>query len=276
MRSLVLFFGLVFMFLSCSDDELSVEEQFAIDEKLIQDYLKTNNLTAEKTPDGLYYIIENPGGAEKPIVTSTVNATYKGYFLDSTVFDSGTNASFELFNTILGWQKGIPKFGRGGKGKLLIPSKFGYGTSSRPGRANAVLIFDIEVLNFDLTAEEQFAVDTKLIEDYLIAKNLTAEKTPEGIFYIIENEGSAEKPKITNTVVATYKGYFLDGVVFDSGSNVSFPLANVIQGWQKGIPKFGRGGKGKLFIPSKFAYGKSSTPGRASAVLGFDVEVHNF
>ena len=58
MRSLVLLFGLVFMFLSCSDDELSVEEQFAIDEKLIQDYLKTNNLTAEKTPDGLYYIIE--------------------------------------------------------------------------------------------------------------------------------------------------------------------------------------------------------------------------
>lgn len=272
----MLLFSLVFTFLSCGDDELSVEEQFAIDEKLIQDYLITNNLTAEKTIDGLYYIIENPGGDSKPIVTSTVNATYKGYFLDGTIFDSGTNASFELFNTIQGWQKGIPKFGRGGKGKLLVPSKFGYGASARPGRANAVLIFDIEVLDFDLTEAEQFAVDTKLIEDYLIANNLTAEKTPDGVYYIIETEGSAEKPKITNTVVATYKGFFLDGVVFDSGSNVSFPLANVIQGWQKGIPKFGRGGKGKLLIPSKFAYGKSATPGRSNAVLGFDVEVHNF
>jgi FKBP-type peptidyl-prolyl cis-trans isomerase len=276
MRSLVLLLSLVFMFLSCSDDELSVEEQFAIDEKLIQDYLKANNLTAEKTPDGLYYIIENPGGVEKPQITSTVVLNFDSYFLDGTDFRAANNASITLFNEIQGLQKGIPKFGRGGKGKILIPSKFGLGTASVEGRTNAVLIFDIEVIDFDLTAEEQFAVDTKLIEDYLIANNLTAEKTPEGIFYIIENEGSAEKPKITNTVLATYKGYFLDGVVFDSGSNVSFPLANVIQGWQKGIPKFGRGGKGKLFIPSKFAYGKSSNPGRASAVLGFDVEVHNF
>ena len=276
MRSLVLLFSLVFMFLSCSDDELSVEEQFAIDEKLIQDYLKANNLTAEKTPDGLYFIIENPGGDDKPQITSTVVLNFDSYFLDGKDFLAANNASLTLFNEIQGLQKGIPKFGRGGKGKILIPSKFGFGTTSVEGRTNAVLIFDIEVIDFDLTAEEQFAVDTKLIEDYLIANNLTAEKTPEGIFYIIETEGSAEKPKITNTVVATYKGYFLDGVVFDSGSNASFPLANVIQGWQKGIPKFGRGGKGKLFIPSKFAYGKSSTPGRASAVLGFDVEVHNF
>ncbi len=144
----MLLFSVVFIFASCGKDELSVEEQFDIDAKLIEDYLKANNLTAEKTPDGLYYIIEIAGGEEKPKITSTVVATYKGYFLDDNVFDSGTNASFPLSNVIQGWQKGIPKFGRGGKGKLLIPSKFAYGTSSRPGRANAVLGFDIEVHDF--------------------------------------------------------------------------------------------------------------------------------
>lgn len=148
MRSLILLFSAVFMFLSCGEDELSVEEQFAIDINLIEEYLTAKNLTAEKTPDGLYYIIEKPGEDEKPKITSTVVATYKGYFLDGTVFDSGTNASFELFNVIQGWQKGIPKFGRGGKGILLVPSKFAYGTSSRPGRANAVLGFDVEIHDF--------------------------------------------------------------------------------------------------------------------------------
>jgi len=276
MRSLMLLFSVVFIFASCGKDELSIEEQFDIDAKLIEDYLKANNLTAEKTPDGLYYIIEVAGGQEKPKITSTVLTTFNSYFLDGTVFEAANNASFALFNQIQGLQKGIQKFGRGGKGKLLIPSKFGFGLAPAKGRTNAVLIYDIEVIDFDLTVEEQFAKDTKLIEDYLVANNLTAEKTLDGVFYIIETEGSAEKPKITSTVVATYKGYFLDGKVFDSGNNATFPLSNVIQGWQKGIPKFGRGGKGKLLIPSRFAYGKSSTAGRANAVLGFDVEVHNF
>ncbi len=276
MRSVFLLFSLVLLFVSCGKDELSVEEQFDIDIKLIEDYLKTNNLTAEKTPDGLYYIIEVPGGEEKPKITSTVITTFDSYFLDGTEFESATNASLPLFNERQGLQKGLAKFGRGGKGKILIPSKFAYGTSTVKGKTNAVLIYDVEVIDFDLTEVEQFTLDTKLIENYLMANNLTAEKTAEGIFYIIEEEGSPEKPKISNTVLASYKGYFLDGKVFDSGKNISFPLANVIQGWQKGIPKFGKGGKGKLFIPSKFGYGKSATPGRANAVLAFDVEVHNF
>jgi FKBP-type peptidyl-prolyl cis-trans isomerase FkpA len=127
-----------------------------------------------------------------------------------------------------------------------------------------------------LSVEDQFALDTKLIEDYIKSKNLTAQKTIDGIYYVTENEGTVEKPKITNEVTVTYKGYFLDGDTFDSAVKAKFPLYSVIEGWQIGIPKFGRGGKGTLLIPSKYAYGSREISGRAFAVLAFDIEVFDF
>ena len=41
-------------------------------------------------------------------------------------------------------------------------------------------------------------------------------------------------------------------VLFDQSTSagISFPLTNVIQGWQEGIPLFSEGGTGKLLIPS--------------------------
>ncbi len=147
MKNVIIILAVFVLFGSCSKDT-SVEDQFAEDIKLIENYLKEKNLTAEKTVDGIYYVIENPGVDPKPKVTNTLTVNYKGYFLDNTVFDSGDKAEFPLYNTIVGWQIGMPKFGKGGKGKLFIPSKFAYGTSSQPGRANAVLGFDIEILDF--------------------------------------------------------------------------------------------------------------------------------
>ncbi|KXK36625.1 MAG: FKBP-type peptidyl-prolyl cis-trans isomerase [Saprospiraceae bacterium] len=145
MKYFLIIFTISWTFLSCSK-ELSPEAQFDQDISIIEQYLKDNNLTANVTPQGIYYIIEVPGSDIKPKITNTVVANYTGYFTDGVVFDSGTKAEFPLYGVIEGWQIGIPKFGVGGKGKLLIPSRYAYGKSERPGRANAVLIFDIELL----------------------------------------------------------------------------------------------------------------------------------
>jgi FKBP-type peptidyl-prolyl cis-trans isomerase FkpA len=148
MKHIFLLLVSAFVLGSCGDDALSVEEQFAIDIQLIEDYIKSKNLTAQKTADGIYYVTESEGSAEKPKITSEVTVTYRGYFLDGSTFDSAVKAKFPLYSVIEGWQIGIPKFGRGGKGVLLIPSKYAYGTDDRPGRASAVLAFDIEVFDF--------------------------------------------------------------------------------------------------------------------------------
>ncbi len=120
------------------------------EDQQIQDYLKKKNWTAQVTPEGLYYIIDSTGTGANPAINNTVTVKYKGYLLDETVFDQSTaGVSFGLAQVIQGWQIGIPKFKKGGKGKLLIPSSLGYGSSGSgaiPG--NAPLVFEIELVSF--------------------------------------------------------------------------------------------------------------------------------
>lgn len=126
-------------------------------------------------------------------------------------------------------------------------------------------------------SEEQYNKDITLIEDYLALNNLTAQKTSHGVYYIIENPGNDEKPTIISTVRCDYKGYLLNGEVFDENENIEFPLSSVIEGWQIGFPKFGKGGKGKLLIPSRYAYGnRRAILGQNNAVLIFDIILHDF
>lgn len=143
---LLLFVGVLS---GCNKDENDdFQEQYDTDIALIENYLTENNLSAEKTSSGLYYIIENEGSGSYPNISNTVTVQYSGYLLDGTKFDGGTS-SFPLSGVIEGWQEGIPKFRTKGRGKLIMPSYLGYGTSATGDiPANSVLIFDIYLISF--------------------------------------------------------------------------------------------------------------------------------
>jgi len=109
--------------------------------------------------------------------------------------------------------------------------------------------------------------------------NEDAVKTDSGIVYLPMVEGTGESPKIENTVEVHYHGQLTDGTVFDSsvqrGQTISFPLGNVIKGWQEGLQMMKEGGKATLVIPSDLAYGDAGSgetipPG---ATLKFEVEL---
>jgi FKBP-type peptidyl-prolyl cis-trans isomerase len=131
------------------------EKQDDIDDKLIQEYITNNNITNEiKTEFGVYYMIDSLGDGSGiyPSASSTVRVHYRGYFLDGTEFDSGnfgtTPINLQLVQTIGGWQIGLPFFEKGTTGRLLIPSRYGYGSTPRAGvPVNSVLAFDIELVN---------------------------------------------------------------------------------------------------------------------------------
>lgn len=121
------------------------------------------------------------------------------------------------------------------------------------------------------SAAAQLIIDKEIIENYLAEKSLTAQSTSSGLYYIITKQGTGVKPTISSNVTVNYTGKLVDGTQFDSGT-ASFPLTNVIKGWQEGIPLFNAGGNGKLFIPSGLAYGSEGRPGiPANSVLIFDV-----
>ena len=141
---------LVFAFLTaCSKSDGVVDYVEKNNEEIIA-YIDKNNLDAQKSVSGLYYVIDEPGSGEQPTANSNVTVAYKGYFLDGKTFDESdaNGISFGLQQVIKGWTEGITYFKEGGKGKLLIPSHLGYGSQGRSGiPGGSVLIFDIHLIS---------------------------------------------------------------------------------------------------------------------------------
>lgn len=133
---------------SCKKDD-TAEKQAEIDEQIILDYLSANNINAQRDASGLYYLISDEGSGDQPTINSTVEAYYKGYFTDGSIFDQTTQgpATFSLQNLITGWQIGIPLMKEGGSATFFIPSALGYGTrGSGSVPPNTVLIFEIDLV----------------------------------------------------------------------------------------------------------------------------------
>lgn len=143
-----------------------------------------------------------------------------------------------------------------------------------------LILIALPVFVLGACSKDRIEKDGKTIEKYLEENGLTAEVTEDGIYYIMEVEGTGTRPTVNDEVTVHYKGYTLDDEVFDSSYDrnepSTFPLSNVIEGWQLGIPLFKEGGKGTLFIPSSLAYGKNPPYGSGiekNEVLIFDVEL---
>jgi len=126
--------------------------QTVLDDRLIQAFITSKGLTdMKKDPSGVWYSISAAGSGTYPItVNSTIVASYTGRYTDGTVFDSGTDATFDLSpgsGIIEGWSKTLPgKLQKDGKIRMLIPSRLAYGTSGTgtlPG--NAILDFDVQI-----------------------------------------------------------------------------------------------------------------------------------
>lgn len=131
------------------------QKQKPVDDKLIQEYLQQNNLQAQKTASGLYYIITQPGTGPKPQQGQTVSVHYRGTLLSGKEFDAshkrGQPIDFPIGTgqVIPGWDEGIALLDKGAKAVLLIPSGLAYG--SRGAGADippyAVLRFDVELVD---------------------------------------------------------------------------------------------------------------------------------
>ena len=138
------------LFISCSKDTKTVTDYTAKNEQEIKDYLAKNNLTAQRSTSGLYYIINEQGTGTQPTAASNVTVAYKGYFTNGNVFDQSKaeGISLSLNKVIRGWTEGIPYFKAGGSGVLLVPSHLGYGSYNYgPIPGGSVLIFDVKLIS---------------------------------------------------------------------------------------------------------------------------------
>ena len=130
------------------------------------------------------------------------------------------------------------------------------------------------------------AAEITTIEKYLKDNNINAEKTAKGVFVVVDKKGDLPLADSGKAVKVSYEGKTFKGVVFDSNRDSTFGHAQpysfvvgqrgAIEGWDDGMRLFGKGGKGKLYVPSMLAYGPQAPPGakfKPFENLIFDVEV---
>ena len=102
---------------------------------------------------------------------------------------------------------------------------------------------------------------------------------PDGMQYLVLQEGTGRKPAPSDSVKAHYSGSLLNGKEFDSSfrRNQPFtaPLRALIKGWQIALPMMSEGSRWRLWIPSELAYGDrgagADIPGGATLI--FEVEL---
>ena len=254
-----------------------------LDKEKINDYVASKNITTQSTASGVQYIIEKDGTGPNLTLNDEAAIRYKGYFLDDKVFDKSDSLVFDLSNPNLvqGWQDGLKNFKEGSKGKIFIPSELAYSKAGITNSAGVQVIPSRAVLGFDIEILKKapvFSKNRKDIKAFIASKGWKADSLASGIFYVIDEPGTGTaNPTSTSSVTVKYKGYTLDGKIFDQNdAGITFNLGNVIEGWKQGIPLFKKGGKGKLLIPAKLAYYNGTTGIPPYSVLVFEIELINF
>lgn len=108
----------------------------------------------QTTKSGLQYIELKEGKGKSPGIGQRVVVHYTGWLLDGVKFDSSldrqTPFDFALGRgeVIPGWDEGVASMKIGGKRRLIVPAKLGYGSAGAGGviPPDATLIFDVELL----------------------------------------------------------------------------------------------------------------------------------
>lgn len=107
------------------------------------------------TPSGLKYVDVVVGKGAAPAVGKRVKVHYTGTLENGKKFDSSRDRN-EPFSFIIGvgqviggWDEGVMTMKVGGKRKLIIPAKLGYGAAGAGPDIppNATLLFDVELLD---------------------------------------------------------------------------------------------------------------------------------
>lgn len=107
-----------------------------------------------------------------------------------------------------------------------------------------------------------------------------AQKAETGVYYTINKEGSGSKVQKGQTLSMKYKGYLLDGTVFDD-SDMHAPLSfkvgegQLIPGFDSQALEMKIGEKRTIVIPPEMAYGSSGAAGviPPNAFIAFDLEL---
>jgi peptidylprolyl isomerase len=164
---------------------------------------------------------------------------------------------------------------------LVIAQFFGGSAIASGANISAVSASPPPSRDYTATLFSKAAATTVAVKPDPPSEKETMITTDSGLQYVDLVEGAGAVPATGETVVVHYTGTLEDGTQFDSSRDRNRPFqfklgaGQVIKGWDEGIASMKVGGRRKLVIPSKLAYGERGAGGviPPNATLIFDVEL---
>ncbi|MEN8156729.1 MAG: FKBP-type peptidyl-prolyl cis-trans isomerase [Bacteroidota bacterium] len=304
--------GVLFLASGCEEEDLGPKKR-AQEQRYFDLYMGVTykDTIAPPTESGLFFIEVTPGTGEIPGEEDWMLVNYVGYvipeeqvvesYLENVAGDHNLDPNndaiygpFKLLNGTRseGLSEGLSMMREGGEAIMCYTSDLGYGSTGTTTLMKSVkgyksMKYEVQLLEVipDMEVYEQARIEA--YTDTIIGVDTIHYSAMDTVMYYV-----VDMPVDTGTTIAVdsvveiaYKGYLIDGRVFDEseeGSPLEFTVGDesgVIEGWNLGVTRFREGEKGRLIIPYHLAYGE---PGRMSnnivAIppyenLVFDIEI---
>ena len=252
----------------------------------------------KEADSGLYYkFISESGDTAKPRLNDILDVVMSYGTKDSTLMPANGVIQIQLMKPMFKGDiyEGFAMMHKGDSASFIISADSFFTKIARAPRpkfidSSSVLYFNVKLKDFmslEQLMKKRQEENAKLeqeemtkLDAYLKANNITAQPTASGIYFIEVQKGKGPKAMTGQKVSVHYTGTLLDGKKFDSSYDrkepISFALGTgaVIKGWDEAISMMSKGGKAKVIIPSKMAYGeRAQGPITAFSTLVFDVEL---
>lgn len=174
------------------------------------------------------------------------------------------------------------------KGFVMYNDRFKQGGSIKGSIVVLGILADQNAVEQDRVKEfeAETAREVAALEKWLKEQNIAGvQKTANGVFVKIDQQGDGPKADSGMTVSMNYTGKLKNGTKFDSNIDPAFGhvgpfefvvgTGGVIRGWDEAVPLLNKGAKGKLYIPAMLAYGANANGEKLPAYsdLVFDIEV---
>jgi len=267
---------------SCQKEYETID---VIDDRNVQEYIQLNKINMQEYQGtGVYYQVVSAGTGSEVQYSDKMPALITMRSLDGKYVSVDTFSIANRYYNFLGYYNpepiriGVKEVLKKSNGtiRMIIPSRLAFGrngSGSIPGNAS----LDVTVRALDISKLVQYEDFT--IKKYLESNSLTGfTKTTTGLYYKIGQPGTGSPITLDSTIVANYTGKLLNGTIFDralAGSEATFKVNSLVNGWRQGIPLIKQGGSIRLIVPSALGYGlEGSSPTIPSfSVLDFEVTV---
>lgn len=268
-----------FFMVSCTED--TTEQDSLDDEQRYFDiYVAANYPDAGPQASGLYYVENNEGTGVMPDDSTWVLINHVAYkipdeqvyntYIESVASDNRILDTLALYGPYKtrngtindGFSEGLSMMRVGGGATFLFTSELGYGSTNTDVGAYQSLKYEVELL--EVLGDDIDAYNESEIASYLdtvaVYDTVYDVETEQAIYYIIDKATNGPLVGADSTLEVAYKGYIMDGRVFDEQdeeSPIIFQISTTewAARWDLVLPRLREGEKARLIFPYQLAYG---------------------